>query len=67
MNTLEAITTRRSVRKFLEKSVDNDQIEAIVSAASFAPFMEEHANCPVHSDHRSDGKGKDRRGNDAAI
>ena len=37
MNTLEAITTRRSVRKFLEKSVDNDQIEAIVSAASFAP------------------------------
>lgn len=34
---MEAITTRRSVRKFLEKSVDNDQIEAIVSAASFAP------------------------------
>ena len=37
MNTLEAITTRRSVRRFLEKPVENEQIEAIVNAASFAP------------------------------
>ena len=37
MNTLEAITTRRSVRRFLEKPVENEQIEAVVSAASFAP------------------------------
>ena len=37
MNTLEAITTRRSVRRFLEKPVENEQIEAIVTAASFAP------------------------------
>ncbi len=37
MNTLEAITTRRSVRRFLEKPVENEQIEAVVTAASFAP------------------------------
>ena len=37
MNTIEAITTRRSVRQFSDKPVDNAQIEAIVSAASFSP------------------------------
>ena len=37
MNTLEAITTRRSVRRFLEKPVENEQIEVVVTAASFAP------------------------------
>ena len=37
MNTLEAITTRRSIRRFTEQPVEREQIEAIVSAASFAP------------------------------
>lgn len=37
MNTLEAIATRRSVRRFLDKPVSGEQIEAVVSAASFAP------------------------------
>lgn len=37
MNTLEAIKTRRSVRHFADKPVERDQIEAIVSAASYAP------------------------------
>lgn len=37
MNTIEAITTRRSVRRFSDQPVENAQIEAIVSAASFSP------------------------------
>ena len=37
MNTIEAITTRRSIRRFANKSVDNDTIKEIVSAAAFAP------------------------------
>ena len=37
MNTIEAILTRRSVRKFTDKPVNNDKIEEIVSAAAFAP------------------------------
>lgn len=37
MNTLEAITTRRSIRRFLDKTVDSAIIEEIVAAASFSP------------------------------
>lgn len=37
MNTLEAITTRRSVRRFQDKLVDHETIEQIVSAAAYAP------------------------------
>ena len=37
MNTFEAITSRRSVRRFAEKAVDNAKIEEIVAAAAFAP------------------------------
>lgn len=37
MNTIDAITTRRSVRRFLQKPVDKEQIEKIVAAAAFAP------------------------------
>ena len=37
MNTIEAITTRRSVRQFLDKQVDNAKIDEIVTAASFSP------------------------------
>ena len=40
MNTIEAITSRRSVRRFLDTPVDNAQIEAIVSAAAFAPSFQ---------------------------
>ena len=37
MNTLEAITTRRSIRRFQDKLVDHETIEQIVSAAAYAP------------------------------
>lgn len=37
MNTIDAITTRRSVRQFTDQPVDTAQIEAIVAAAAFAP------------------------------
>ena len=37
MNTIEAIKTRRSVRRFTEQPVTREQIEAIVDAARFAP------------------------------
>ena len=37
MNTMEAITTRRSVRRFSDKPVEKHQIEAIVSATAFSP------------------------------
>lgn len=37
MNTIEAITTRRSVRQFLDQPVENDKIEAVVSAALYSP------------------------------
>lgn len=37
MNTIETIVTRRSVRRFTDKSVDNAKIEEIISAAAFAP------------------------------
>lgn len=37
MDTLQAIATRRSVRRFLDKAVTPAQIEAIVQAAAFAP------------------------------
>ena len=37
MNTIEAITTRRSVRQFTEQTVDNSKIEKIIAASAFAP------------------------------
>lgn len=37
MNTIEAITTRRSVRHFKNTIVDNAKIEKIIEAAAFAP------------------------------
>ena len=37
MNTIEAIMSRRSVRRFTDKTVDNAKIEEIVAAAAFAP------------------------------
>ena len=37
MNTIEAITTRRSVRQFLDKPVENEKIEEIIAASAFSP------------------------------
>ena len=37
MNTLEAILTRRSTRKFLAKSVEREKLEKIVEAGRYAP------------------------------
>ena len=37
MNTLEAIKTRRSTRKFREKAVEREKLEAIVEAGRFGP------------------------------
>ncbi len=37
MNTLEAITGRRSIRKFKPEKVDRETIEKIVAAAAYAP------------------------------
>lgn len=37
MNTIEAITTRRSVRRFTDREVENSLIEKIVGAAAFSP------------------------------
>ena len=37
MNTLEAIRSRRSVRKFQNQKVSHEVLEQIVSAAAYAP------------------------------
>ena len=37
MNTLEAIKTRRSTRKFQQKNVEHEKLEAIVEAGRFGP------------------------------
>lgn len=37
MNTIEAITGRRSIRKFKPEKVDRETIEKIVAAAAYAP------------------------------
>lgn len=37
MNTLEAIRTRRSIRKFQDKLVPRETVEEIVAAAAYAP------------------------------
>ena len=37
MNTLEAILTRRSTRKFKAKAVEREKLEKIVEAGCFAP------------------------------
>lgn len=37
MNTLEAICTRRSIRKFLDKAIDDDILSKILKAAMYAP------------------------------
>ena len=37
MNTIDAIKTRRSIRRFKETAVPHSLLEQIVSAASFAP------------------------------
>lgn len=37
MNTLDAIKTRRSIRRFADKKVSKEQIEEIVAAAAYAP------------------------------
>lgn len=37
MNTLEAITKRRSIRKFTDKPLTQEQLETLLEAAMFAP------------------------------
>lgn len=37
METLKAITTRRSIRRFEDKKVDHETIERIIEAAAYAP------------------------------
>ena len=37
METHEALITRRSVRRFLPKSVEKEKIEKILSGAAFSP------------------------------
>lgn len=37
MNTIEAITTRRSVRQYQDRPVDRETIERIISVAAYAP------------------------------
>ena len=37
METLEAIKTRRSIRKYSDKPVDRDTIEKIIAGAAYAP------------------------------
>lgn len=37
MNTMEAILTRRSVRRFLDRDVEPDRIELLLKAAMYAP------------------------------
>jgi nitroreductase len=46
MNTLEAIFTRRSIRKFLNKSVADDILQEIVKAGMYAPSA--HNEQPWH-------------------
>lgn len=37
MNTIDAIVTRRSIRKYADKPVENAEIEQIIAAAAYAP------------------------------
>ena len=37
MNTYEAITTRRSTRKFLSKAIEKDKLEKVIEAGRMAP------------------------------
>lgn len=37
MNTLEAITTRRSIRRYTPEPVSREEIEEIIAAAAYAP------------------------------
>lgn len=37
MNTIQAISTRRSVRRYSDMPVDNTKIEEIIAAAAFSP------------------------------
>ena len=37
MNTLEAITTRRSTRKFSDKPVEQEKLDKVIEAGRYAP------------------------------
>lgn len=37
MNTIDAIVTRRSIRKYADKPVEKEKIEQIIAAAAYAP------------------------------
>ena len=48
MNTLEAIRSRRSIRKFQEKKVPREILEQIVSEAAWAPSWKNTQTARYH-------------------
>lgn len=56
MEALECIKTRRSIRKFTEQPVTEDEVRQVVEAAAFAPSLEEYADRALH---RCDRQGKE--------
>ncbi|MBO4866960.1 MAG: nitroreductase [Ruminococcus sp.] len=45
MNTLEAIHTRRSTRRFSDKPIEDEKLDAILNAGRFAPSGGNSQNC----------------------
>ena len=62
MNTLEAIRSRRSIRKFQEKKVPREILEQIVSEAAWVPLLEEYADRPLPCGGGSGAPAHHRRG-----
>lgn len=44
METIQAIRSRRSIRKYQPKPVPHEVIEQIVADAAYAPLVEEYAD-----------------------
>ena len=48
MNTLEAINTRRSVRKYQDRKIPRETLEQIVAAAAYAPSWKNTQTARYH-------------------
>ena len=58
MDTLEAIFTRRSIRKFLADPISEELTQKVLAAAMQAPMRQKSATVAVRGDRRSGDFGR---------
>lgn len=59
MQTLDAIKTRRTIRKFTEEPVSHEVIEKIRRSKCLRSILEEYADSKIHYNRRNSSQRQD--------